>query len=234
MKKTLIILALATAAVTSGLAQGTIFWNNGNTSKISTNSVVGGAATGATLANTAGGSYYYALFFSTASGLVSGSSSAVVGAGNYAFNDGNWNFLNPNAISGYTTGPAIATNAAAGRFTVENLDSGHGNATITANTAAASWVIIGWSGNIGSTLSALTTWYNNGSPATVGWLGESVVSASTAPGDPTTTPAGTTPSVFPGAFTLGEIAATPTPEPATIALAGLGGLSMLLFRRRKS
>jgi hypothetical protein len=236
MKKTLIILALATAAVTSGLAQGTIFFGNSNGSKISTNAVVGGGAVGPTsvaVNGVLGTEYYYALFYSTASGLVDGSSTAVVGAGNYAFNDSNWTFLNPSAITGYVTGPAYATNGAAGRYTPENTDSGHGGATITANTTAANWVIIGWSATDGSTLTALESWYNGGAPATAGWIGESVVGASQAPADPTTTPAGTTPSVFPGAFTLGEIAATPAPEPATLALAGLGGLSMLLIRRRR-
>lgn len=236
MKKTLIVLALAVVAVTNGLAQGTITWANSNGSKISTNSVIGGAATGLTFANTgtAATTYYYALFYSTSSGLVNGSSAAVVGTnGAYAFNDSaaGWTFLNPNAIGGYVTGPAYGTNAAAGRFTPENTDPNHSGATITANTTSASWVVVGWSGTIGSTVAALENWYNNGVGPVNGWIGESVVSASIAPGDPTTTPPGPVNGVFPGAFTLGLVA---TPEPTTLALAGLGGLSMLLFRRRKS
>jgi hypothetical protein len=50
-------------------------------------------------------------------------------------------------------------------------------------------------------------------------------------GDPTTTPAGT-PTSTAGLF--GPINVTPTiPEPSSMALAGLGAASLLLFRRRK-
>jgi hypothetical protein len=237
MKKTLITLALASAVVSTGLAQGTITWGNANSSKISVNAVAGGALTGFTpaFAGTTATTFYYALFYSTAT-TVGGLGTAIMplnnANGTYAFEDSNWTFLSPGAIGGYTVGPAYATNSqTAGRYTVENNDPAHSGATITANTTPEHWVVLGWSASLGTDLSSLATAFNNGSPSANGWIGESVVSALLTPGDPTTTPTGLPQGVFPGAFSLGMVYYVP--EPSTIALAGLGGLSLLLFRRRK-
>jgi hypothetical protein len=237
MKKVLITLALASAVVSTGLAQGTINWNNANNSKISVNAVVGGAPTAATVANagTVATTYYYALFYAPVATTVGGLSTAIIPVlnnnGTYVFQDSNWTWLNPPAIGGYIVGGAYATNAAAGRYTPMDTDSTHSLATITTSTTPERWVVLGWSASDGTSLADLATWYNGGNPSTLGWIGESVVSALSTPGDPTTTPPGTTPSVFPGAFTLGLVQIIP--EPSTIALAGLGGLAMLMFRRRK-
>jgi hypothetical protein len=60
-------------------------------------------------------------------------------------------------------------------------------------------------------------------------LGWSIIGTGT--GQPNTTPE----ALFSGTgITQGfTLFAVPVPEPATMALAGLGGLSLLLFRRRK-
>jgi hypothetical protein len=233
MKKVLITLALTVAVVSTGLAQGLINWNNSNGSKISVNSVIGGAPTGTTPAYTSA-TFYYALFYSASATTVGGLSTALMPLANgvngtYAFQDANWTFNNPGVISGYVTGPAYGTNAAAGRFTPENTDVSQG-ATITSFTTPAQWVVLGWSASDGTSLAELATWYNGGHPATSGWIGESAVSAAISPGNPLGSPPGTPQPVFPGAFTLGLVT---VPEPSTIALAGLGALSLLLFRRRK-
>lgn len=49
-------------------------------------------------------------------------------------------------------------------------------------------------------------------------------------GDPTTTPAGTP---FNIATSYGSFVVSPVPEPSSMALAGLGAASLLIFRRRK-
>ena len=237
MKKTLITLALASAVVSTGLAQGTVLWGNANNSKISVNSAPGGLPTSTTpaFAGTTATTFYYALFYSagatTVGGSITGSEMPFLGAnGTYAFEDSNWNFNSPGAIAGYVTGPSYATNAAAGRYTVENTDPNQSLATITPFTTSAQWVIVGWSASDGATLSAMESWFNNGSPSTTGWIGESAVSAAISPGNPNGSPPTTPASVFPASFSLGLVY---IPEPSTIMLAGLGGLSLLLFRRRK-
>jgi len=231
MKKTLITLALTLAVVSTGLSQGIINWANANSSKISINTSQGGSLTGIMPAN-ATQSYYFALFYST-SATVGGISTALLPTGGvngtYVIQDSNWTFLSPSSIGGYVTGPAYATNSTAGRFTPIVSDSTK-SAVVTANTTPEHWVVLGWSASDGTSIQDLTTWYNGGSPGTAGWIGESVVTGSLAPGDPTTSPPGTATTVFPGAFSLGVVY---VPEPSTMVLAGLGGLSLLLFRRRK-
>ena len=243
MKKTLLTLALATALVSSGFAQGFVYYGNGNNAKVTTNSVVGGASTGSMMANdsTTSGTYYFALFYSAAATTVNGSSAAIVGntGATYAFNDANWTFLNPTAgqAGSYTYGPGYAVNtASAGLFATLYNDASQ-NATLVPFTSAAQFVVIGWSANIGSTWQSVQSYLLN--PTVTGWVGESIVSGAITPGNPQASPPSTPASLFGGAattgvlhgFTLGVVA---VPEPATLAVMGLGGLSLLLFRRRNS
>jgi hypothetical protein len=124
---------------------------------------------------------------------------------------------------------------------------------INANTAASvpwavgttsSIVLVGWSANLGTDWTTVSGLLNNGTYDGVlagqnGFFGISntgyVNPGSSNPGS----------AVFGGATAQGlgitslntQLYLLPTavgPEPATLALAGLGGLSLLLFRRRKS
>jgi len=243
MKKTLITLALATALASSVFAQGFVYFGNAGNSKVSTNSVVGGAATGSIMPNggTTATTYDFALFYSAAATTVGGSSSAVLGsAGTYAFSDSNWTFLNPTAgqAGSYAYGPGYGTNTeSAGVFSIQNVNPKQG-ATLVPFTSAAQFVVMGWSANIGSTVAAVQAYLLN--PTLTGWVGESIVSGAITPGNPNAAPPGLPSSLFGSAstsgvlhgFTLGEVALIP--EPTTLAVMGLGGLSLLLFRRRKN
>jgi hypothetical protein len=235
MKKTLITLAVAIAAISS-YAQGFVLFQNAGNTRVSTNSVVGGAGTGRISANdgTVANTFYFALFISTSqSATVGGSSNGVVGAsGTYAFNAAGWAFDNPSATAGYV-GPAYGTNnAAAGQFQSTVADPNNSLQTLLASSAAQTFTIIGWSANIGNSIAALQSYLAN--PTFNAFVGESAVSGATAPStggaSPTVAITGTTYPAIPG-FTLGLV--TPVPEPGTMALAALSGASLLLFRRRK-
>lgn len=93
--------------------------------------------------------------------------------------------------------------------------------------------IVGWSSSLGTTWSSIQSQLNNNWSAG-GFFGTSTVGQATSGVPPLGTPAslfGTgTGQVAP--FTMYTV--TPVPEPTTLALAGLGGLSLLLLRRRKA
>jgi len=224
MKKVLTTIALAAVVASSSYAQGLVFFSNQNNTKISTNSAPNGAQSGTA---TGASSYYYALFYSTTLTAVGGSSAAVSGTnGAYAFNTAGWS---DSTLIGTNSG------ATSGRFASSTADSGNNSAVNNlAGVTAAQFVIVGWSANIGNTVASLVAWYNAGNPNVTGWVGESAVTGAITTGNGGTqvTPAtmGISAPQTPG-FGLGEVIGAP--EPGTMALAAIGGASLLLFRRKK-
>jgi hypothetical protein len=181
MKKFLAVLMLSAMTAVSSRAQGYIFFNNSsaNVTKISTNSVIGGAATGLTTATA--GKYVYGLFYSTSATSVNGQTAPIAGlaSGNYAFNDSNWKF------AGYATN--IST---AGRFSAGVGSSGNG--TIIPNVPGGNsvqCVVVGWSASIGMTIGEVVAWYNGGLPISSGLIGQSTVSGALFLGDGAAIPA---------------------------------------------
>jgi len=225
MKKILLTLGLLTAvAVGSSYGQGTVLFGNTGGTRISTNSGPQGVTGVGLVAPNSTQSFYYALFYSTTQTTVAGVSSGIVGTnGTYAFSASGWSDGSQGVYS---------TNAAAGRFqpSAPNTDQSASVSGLTGGTTA-SFVIVGWSANIGSTVGALAAYLQN--PTVTGWIGESSVSGPLTPGILGSTSAvtlmGASPNI-PG-FVLGEVVAAP--EPGTLALCALGGASMLLFRRKK-
>jgi len=243
MKKLILTTLVASAIAGSAFAQGFVDFSTGATAsnKISTNSAVGGALTGTTAATA--GLYYYALFVSTGQTSVGGNTNAILGfsANTVLANLGDgqadaWELVGIGA-SQATAGRqgAISQGSTSGSQSALNSDN---SMTVQGVLGAANvnTVAIGWSANIGSTLAALEAWFNTPGTggATTVWLGQSQVGVGLTLGNGalvgTPNAMGPNAGQFPG-FALGQY--TVIPEPGTMALAALGGASLLMFRRKK-
>jgi len=231
MKKFLSIIAVAGVAAAS-YGQGTVIFATSASAAthVSANTSVGGT----TFAQITGAanSYYFALFASSTATTVLGSSAAIVGGtganlnsgASYVFNDANWTFVSYGASSGST-----------GKFLPSGTVNSDSTTTVPFATAASpiNVVTIGWSSNIGSTVASLEAFFAGTSGQTSGFTGEvavNTISAGSVPGSGNATAN----NVFSGitGLKLGEV--TPTPEPTSIALGVMGGLSLLALRRKKA
>ena len=215
------------------LAQGTVNWGafiptfiSAQTNSTSYSPLMGGGSTGGGAIGGTGlaaESFYYQLLYTTYSG-----NQATIGtlADLLTWSDAGLN--------------AINSSAAAGRLVGNPLNTG---ATVPwATGTTSSIVLVGWSANLGTDWATVSTELNNGTYQTIlngenGFLGVSATGYIAAGGsNPGTT-------VFNSAATAQglpifspntQLYLLPAvPEPATFALAGLGGLSLLLFRRRQ-
>jgi hypothetical protein len=173
---------------------------------------VGGGVTGL-----AAQGFYYELLFS-ASGATQPSSLA--------------------ALSDWTDSTYYANNstASAGRVTAGNGAAGSAVAGMAVGTTYST-LVVGWSANLGTAWSDVLAKLNNWDTAGTGISGNAFFGMTSVGA---ATPAGTSaPGV--GIFGAGSLINSPNtqlyfvpvPEPATMALAALGGASLLLFRRRK-
>jgi hypothetical protein len=240
MKKVLSTMAIL-ATATAVFAQGYLNFNAAGIPIVQTNTAVstlfGGLGSGGVTGNTFGSAtatYYYALLISPYTGTIT-SDKAVW--------DGSW------AVGQGVSGPITTVNlAGAGRVSAA---TGAGANPFQTSSAGAGWaagtyyniVLVGWSANLGSTWSVVSGELSaialGGTAAPNEFFGESDLGY-------------LTPNVAsPGAAIFGAAAdanglpidngsanpmylyALPVPEPGTMALAGLGGLALMLIRRRK-
>jgi len=129
----------------------------------------------------------------------------------------------------FTSAGNIATNqASAGRFT------GGANASVAGAPAGSTRAILvrGWSTGLGANYSSALVNYNQGLG---GFLGESAIAPNFIFGGfdgVATLP--TLPAFSGTAISTGfSLVYAPVPEPSSMALAGLGAASLLIFRRKK-
>jgi hypothetical protein len=250
MKKLVLTTVCAVAMTGAAFAQGYVSWGVPNTDvTFETNSTAfsplfgGGNAAGGTVGLTAtvANSFDYALLYqSTPNGTLSTDTS--VWDGTWTGASGN---LNANMTGVNTTG---LTHGGVTVATV-NGQSGTGVQVNWANGVTNSVVLVGWSADLGTTwvgvsniLAQLALGNNAPLIAQVGssqaFFGETPIGnvnpAATAPGNPIFASSS---SFLPNGdpiFSLNtQLYLLPVPEPATMALAGLGGLSLLLFRRQR-
>ena len=230
MKKTILTLAIAAVASASALAQGTIaVYSTSGTFSTYTNSATYNSSlngvdnTTQSKAGTTANSYYYALLFQTYTGTLNTIDPT----------SGAWNF------GGYATNYLVA-----GGIRGAGAGSGAPVTGWTAPTGAAYssaaenyYLLVGWSSNLGSTWSSVESQLASGTWSAQGLFGTSALGYSYAGAGPSSLPAVNIFGVSggaPGGLANGiTLYVTPTPEPGTMALAALGGASLLLFRRRK-
>ena len=245
MKKILASLALS-GLTTGAFAQGFINWSGSSVSMIcQTNGTVyssfvssSGATAptgtqGNTLVNSSANNtalgyagYYYELLTSA-----SASSAPTTTSGLSAWADtglgGTSSTLTPGRLTQVNSGSTVGVN----------------NWPVGATQAV---ILVGWSANLGAAwsgvLSDLQNWQNVGGPFTganaayfgVSTFGSGVTSvASTGTGNQAIGNGGGTEIYNPSSNPMQMDLLAPTPEPATLALAAIGGASLLLFRRKK-
>lgn len=120
----------------------------------------------------------------------------------------------------------------AGRLSIGN--------DVLANNApignSQSWLLVAWSAGLGATWSSVSTSLMGGAFSSAGYIGWTTVGVGAAGPPPTGLPLivqGVSGSIIPAGMTMYAVAPAGVPEPSTMALAALGGASLLLFRRRK-
>ncbi len=243
MKKILAIISIVTGA-TLAFGQGTIVVTSLNaTYAMYTNTAVGtafgGTGTGGVSGKTStagantttGAGFYYQLLIQpyTGLGVVDNPNPA---NGWYAATMVGSIITNGTALAGSITAPGGTTTAGA---TVNNWGAPTGGSASAGGTEMY-YMLVGWSASLGNSwLTVSNDIVNNSWSSTSYLVGWSAVGYGFSGGGANNVPA---PSVFgvtaaePGAFTSG-FSLFAVPEPTTMALVGLGGLSLLLFRRRK-
>ena len=230
MKKTILALALGVAGAVSSFAQGTVAVNNIATAYlVYTNSATYTTADNGVYNTTgvktgvAANGFYYALLVQPNTGALSAVNPL---DGNYSLAMMATNF----GVAGGVRGVGADAGGA-----VNNWGAPSG---ATYNTGSQDYyILVGWSSSLGTTWAAVQTELQTGNWAAAGAFGVSQLGMGYSGGGPNNLGA---PNVFgtgvnAGGLTQGLTLFTvvPSPEPASMALIGLGGATLLLFRRKK-
>ena len=205
MKKILTTLALA-AVTAASFAQGVVNFGNGSTTLISAN--------GTSIPGSSVSTFYFAVFMAP-SGTVTQDFLAAP-----AFGDATWGSALYTTVNHATAVGRLATTA--GAAVIPGYNGG----------STADFIVKGWSANAGTTYAEALVAFNSALPGA--YFGVSRIGNNVVLGD-----GGAIPAAFlfgvggsqVGGFNLAPTAAVP--EPSSMALAGLGAASLLMFRRRK-
>jgi hypothetical protein len=240
MKKTIITSIMSLAIAGSVLAQGTVNWvavtptfmtagiNNATYSTFvgpQAGQATGIDGAGYTATATTANSYYYQLLYQ-----ISGSQLAAP--------------TSLDALNAFSASPAqtaINNTGTAGRISVSTSSATSATPAGWDQGVKATIILVGWSSNLGTTwsdvLAKLNNWGGGIENAYFGVSSSGYISPN-APGSPGATLFGSSANangtpINSANTPLYLLSTTPVPEPATMALAALGGASLLLFRRRK-
>ena len=234
MKKLALTIGCVVAVTGAAFAQGTLAWNsispagmtvqlNGNLSPL----FGGSSSVSGTFLGTAASSYYFELLYNTAftgSQTASPTLAALTGG---SWIDSGLQAVNSTASAGKLTVLGSTTSAA-----ISGWAGGIGALGGTTNNV----VLVGWSSNLGTTWSAvrnvLATW-DDSFAASFGVSATGYLVPNQGNPGATVFAAAANANGLPIFSVNTQLYALPVPEPATFALAGLGGLAMLMFRRRK-
>jgi len=235
MKKISLTLLALTAAAGVSFGQGYVAWSVGpstsligetNTSVISSFTGGGSQVGGASGVTVAGGSslFYYAL-------LVNTSSSAIASPTTASSLSANWTYTGLAMTNGSTANGRLSlfNNASA-----QDVDNSYTSGTLN-------FIVVGWSANLVNSTNVATVEYDLANWSTVGGTitGNAFFGVS-AEGTVTPTTSNVSGATVIGVSGIYNPVGSPmymdvlaTPEPGTMALAAIGGASLLLFRRRK-
>lgn len=232
MKKTIAAIAVAFIGAASAFAQGTIaVYNTSGTFATHTNSAQyssslngvnntsqGTAATGAN-------AFYYALLVQSGANTVSTINP----------NDGTWSL--GMMATNYLLSGGVRGTGGNGGAAVAGWPAPTGASYNTTAATEDYYILVGWSSNLGADWATVSGELQNNTWAAAGFFGVSALGLGSAGGGPNSLAA---PNIFGTGVNAGGLASgitlysvTPVPEPGTLALAALGGASLLLFRRRK-
>jgi len=250
MKKLALTIVSAMAMTGAAFAQGYVNWAPAiadvsfQTNNTAYSPLFGGGSTGNTgtgVTEFANVGFDYALLYqSTPTGVLSTDTSVW---------DGTWSGASGNGGVGMTGGNTTGLTHGGVSAATVNGASGSSVQVNWANGVTNSIILVGWSVDLGTTwagvsnlLSALAN--GNSTPIAnqlagqVGLFGETVIGnvnpAASSPGNPMFATSG---SALPNGTPIFELNTPlyviPVPEPTTLALAGLGGLGLMLFRRQR-
>jgi len=240
-------LVLTTVALVAGVflihAQGLVTINAGTKGTVETNGVTEGAASAAY------GGYDVELLDMTSAAWASLSGTQQAGAANIFSNPSDLSLWTDSGISGATgtglsSGEINGLGAGAGT-TAANWGAPGG--TTYASGATDYYVVVGWSTTLGTSWGSISNAIAGADLAggANNYVGSSAVYFNEAGGGADSLPVisvwGTSAATTglagagtPSGDAAGLLVLNPVPEPTTLALAGLGGLSMLFLRRRKA